>query len=276
MKLFLSTLADMKRGVVMMFLLVVIACNKQPYAVTNKSYKKRAKAMAKQISVALLKDSIQEMGNWVGTVNFNLRKPNLVIIHHTAQNSCDQTLKTFTLERTQVSAHYVICRNGTIHHILNDYLRAWHAGAGKWGNITDVNSSSIGIELDNNGSEPFSDLQVNSLLKLLQNLKNAYSIPVANFIGHADVAPSRKVDPSPYFPWKELANKGYGYWYTDTTNIAVPSTFNSIDALRIIGYDTRDSNSTFRAFRLHYLQDTLHLIDNPAQKILYTLYKKYL
>jgi N-acetylmuramoyl-L-alanine amidase len=266
----------MNRGFVMIWLLIVIACNKQPYAVSNKQYKKQAKALAKQISASPLKDSMQEKRNWVGTVNFNLRKPNLVIIHHTAQNSCNQTLKTFTLERTQVSAHYVICRDGTVHHMLNDYLRAWHAGSGRWGNITDVNSSSIGIELDNNGLEPFPDLQVNSLLKLLQNLKNAYGIPAANFIGHADVAPSRKADPSRYFPWKSLADKGYGYWYNDTTNIEVPASFNKVEALRIVGYDMRDSAATFRAFRLHFLQDSLHVLDNPAQKILYTLYKKYL
>jgi N-acetylmuramoyl-L-alanine amidase len=260
----------------MILLLVAIACNKQPYAITNKQYKKQAKALAKQISLSPLKDSMQEMGNWAGTVNFNLRKPNLVIIHHTAQNTCGQTLKTFTLERTQVSAHYVICRDGTIHHMLNDYLRAWHAGSGRWGNITDVNSSSIGIELDNNGAEPFSDLQVNSLVRLLQNLKNAYGIPAANFIGHADVAPSRKVDPSKYFPWKTIADKGFGYWYNDTTNVVVPLDFNKVDALRIIGYDTRDSAGSFRAFRLHFLQDSLPVIDEPAQKILYSLYKKYL
>jgi N-acetylmuramoyl-L-alanine amidase len=96
-----------------------------------------------------------------------MRKPNFVVIHHTAQNSCDQTLKTFTLARTQVSAHYVICKDGTIHHMLNDYLRAWHGGVSRWGSTTDLNSSSIGIEIDNNGFDVFSDAQVNSLLQLL-------------------------------------------------------------------------------------------------------------
>src|SRR5450756_3250197 len=89
------------------------------------------------------------------------------IIHHTEQNSCEQTLQTFTLPRTQVSAHYVICKDGTIHHMLNDYLRAWHAGNSRWGNLTDVNSSSIGIEIDNNGFEPFAEAQINSLVTLL-------------------------------------------------------------------------------------------------------------
>src|SRR3954464_8352032 len=169
-------------------------CQHKPYADTNKSYKKQAKALGKQLQEAPLKDSV-EMAPWVGTTNFNLRKPNFVIIHHTAQNSCDSTLRTFTLPRTQVSAHYVICKDGTVHHMLNDYLRAWHGGAAKWGNNTDINSSSIGIEIDNNGIDTFSTAQINTLLQLLGNLKRAYTIPTANFIGHSDIAPTRKVDP---------------------------------------------------------------------------------
>src|SRR4030095_16852175 len=128
----------------------------------------QAKQLAAIIKQTPLKDSFAT-GAWVGTTNFNLRKPNYVIIHHTAQKSCDQTLKTFTLTRTQVSAHYVICEDGTIHHMLNDYFRAWHAGVGKWGNNSDINSSSIGIELDNDGFEVFSESQINSLMTLLGN-----------------------------------------------------------------------------------------------------------
>lgn len=221
------------------------------------------------------KDPLSNMGTWVGTTNFNLRKPNFVIIHHTAQNSCEQTLTTFTTRTTEVSAHYVICRDGTIHHMLNDYLRGWHGGAGKWGNLTDINSSSIGIELDNNGAEPFSETQINNLLLLLENLKNTYNIPAANFIGHADIAPTRKVDPSYFFPWKELADKGFGNWYSDTTGITVNADFKNIDALRIIGYDVKDTTAAIRAFRLHFMQDTIALLDTPAQKILFSLYKKF-
>ena len=77
-------------------------------------------------------DSVKEPEWFAGTINFNLRKPNFVIIHHTAQDSCSQTLRTFTLTRTSVSAHYVICKDGTLHHMLNDYLRAWHGGISKW------------------------------------------------------------------------------------------------------------------------------------------------
>jgi N-acetylmuramoyl-L-alanine amidase len=261
------------------FLLMVLFynCNRGPYATTNKQHKRQVKALTKLIRQTPPADSLPQIaGQWVGTTNFNLRKPNFVIIHHTAQNSCDQTLKTFTLPRTQVSAHYVICKDGTIHHMLNDYLRAWHGGAARWGSNTDINSSSIGIEIDNNGFEPFSEAQLGSLLPLLQNLKRAYSIPAANFIGHSDIAPTRKVDPNVHFPWKRLADAGYGLWWSDTTGVTVPQGFHHLQALRIIGYDIKDSSAAIQAFTRKYLQqEKKATLTEEDRKILYTLYRKY-
>src|SRR5205085_673855 len=136
----------------------------------NKSYKKQVKTYAKQLSASpVAGDSgLMLATDWVGTTNFNMRKPNFVIIHHTAQNSCEETLKTFTMTRTQVSAHYVICKDGIIHHMLNDYLRAWHGGVAKWGNNTDINSSSIGIEIDNNNEtvpKDFNNVQASRIIR---------------------------------------------------------------------------------------------------------------
>ena len=150
-----------------LFLLVISACSRHPYTETNRAYKKQVKTISKQLKELPPVDSIFPAAWPVATVNFNLRKPNLVIIHHTAQNSCQQTLKTFTTKVSQVSAHYVICKDGTLHHMLNDYLRAWHGGIARWGSITDINSSSIGIEIDNNGFEAFTEEQITSLLYLL-------------------------------------------------------------------------------------------------------------
>jgi len=253
-----------------------VSCHHSPYAATNRVYKKQAKRFAKTIRRAPVQDSLAT-GNWVGTTNFGLRKPNFVIIHHTAQNSCEETLKTFTTAKSQVSAHYVICKDGTIHHLLNDYLRAWHGGVAKWGNDTDINSSSIGIEIDNNGFEPFTDQQINSLLTLLGALKKRYSIPTANFIGHQDIAPGRKVDPNVYFPWKHLADNGYGFWWTDTTNVVVPSDFNSLQALRIIGYNIKDSAAVIQTFKRKYeqIEDTSSVLNDADKKIIYSLYRKF-
>jgi N-acetylmuramoyl-L-alanine amidase len=264
------------------FLLIIgmifsLGCNRNQYASTNRSYKKQLKNYSKLLREYPLKDSagLQYADNWVGTTNFSMRRPNFVVIHHTAQNSCDQTLKTFTLTRTAVSAHYVICRDGFVYHMLNDLLRAQHAGLGKWGNISDMNSSSIGIEIDNNGSEPFTDAQMNTLLQLLDRLKKAYNIPQANFIGHMDWAPGRKVDPSRYFSWKPLADKGFGYWY-DTTAVNVPADFNAIQALRIIGYNIAKPEIAIQSYKIHFVpQDTTKVISEADKKILYDLVKKY-
>lgn len=254
---------------------LALSCSRNPYASTNKLYKKQAKTYSKTLATYPIEDSLQNAPYFVGTTNFNLRKPNFVIIHHTAQDSCGQTLRTFTLQRTQVSAHYVICKDGTIHHMLNDYLRAWHAGVAKWGNDADINSSSIGIELDNNGFEFFTDAQINSLLTLLDALKKKYNIPTSNFIGHGDIAPTRKNDPNIFFPWKLLAYKGFGNWYDDTTNVLLPSTFDNLQALRIIGYDIKDTTAATLAFKRHWLQDTSKILTDADKKVLYMVEKKF-
>lgn len=257
------------------------ACSPKPFAASNKKYKKQAKAYAKIISSqpkdSIMADSLKPASYWVGTTNFGMRKPNYVIIHHTAQNSCEQTLKTFTTEQTQVSAHYVICKDGTLHQMLNDYLRAWHAGAAKWGNETDLNSSSIGIEIDNNGVDSFSEAQLNTLLGLLATLKKNYKIPAANFIGHGDIAPGRKVDPSVYFPWQRFAENGYGLWYSDTTNVMLPEKFDPVIALRIVGYDVYNATAAIQAFRRHFLQtERTGELTEPEKKVLYVLMGKYM
>lgn len=259
-----------------LLVLLIFGCARHPYFATNKSHKKQVKAYAKALSAQpKLFDTEQGQPTyWVGTTNFNMRKPNYVIIHHTAQNSCGQTLKTFTLPRTQVSSHYVICKDGTVHHMLNDYLRAWHGGVGKWGNSSDINSSSIGIEIDNNGFEAFTDFQMNSLLRVLDTLKRKHGIPTANFIGHSDIAPTRKVDPNVNFSWQTLSNRGFGLWY-DAVRDSVPAAFNSILALRIIGYDTKDTSAAIGAFKRKFLQvDKSKELTADDKQILYNLMKK--
>ena len=262
------------------FLLIILleltqSCGRNPYASSNRAYKKQAKEFSKLLRRYPLQDLVGNEPYFVGTTNFSMRRPNYVIIHHTAQNSCEQTLKTFTQPHMQVSSHYVICKDGTVHHMLNDLLRAHHAGVSKWGNASDINSSSIGIEIDNNGSESFADTQINTLLALLQRLKNAYNIPVGNFIGHADIAPGRKVDPNRNFPWQKLAEQGFGYWY-DTTNVEVPADFSAMQALRIIGYDIKKEENAIQSFKLHFVQnDSTQVITESDKKILVDLQKKY-
>lgn len=174
------------------------------------------------------------------TPNFSIRKPNFVILHHTGQQSKEQAVYTFCVEHSGVSAHYIVGKDGTVFQMLNDYLKAWHAGASQWGNISDLNSCSIGIELDNNGvNEAFSEIQISALLELLSYLKKKYLIPTANFIGHSDIASGRKFDPSKYFPWEKLAAKGFGFWYDKDKLTDPPPSFDALWALRTIGYSIR-------------------------------------
>ncbi|MEO5945756.1 MAG: N-acetylmuramoyl-L-alanine amidase [Chitinophagaceae bacterium] len=271
----------MKRNLILvylsLFLIFIYSCSQSKYAATNKSYKQQVKAYSKLLMEYPVKDSagLRYAADWVGTTNLSMRRANFVIIHHTAQNSCEQTLKTFTLPRTQVSAHYVICKDGTVHHMLNDLLRAHHAGVSKWGNTTDLNSSSIGIELDNNGFESFSEAQMNSLLTLLDRLKKAYSIPTSNFIGHGDIAPTRKNDPNWRFPWKMLAEKGFGFWFDNPANVTLPDNFNHLQALRIVGFDMKDTTAAIIGFKRHWLQDTTRGLNTEQLKVLYTLSRKF-
>ncbi len=175
-----------------------------------------------------------------------------------------------------MSAHYVIAEDGKVVQMLNDYLRGWHAGNGTWGRNSDINSASIGIELDNNGSEPFSEAQINSLLALLTKLKKDYNIPTQNFIGHSDIAPTRKVDPSALFPWQLLAEKGFGLWPEAQLETA-PTDFNAEMALRIIGYDTKNLNAAIKAFKLHYIKTEIDsIIDQKTLNVIYAIYKKQL
>lgn len=267
----------MIRSLAIVLLVFIYGCSQGKYAATNKSYRKQVKAFGKLLREYPVIDSagLAYADSFVGTTNLSMRRPNFVIIHHTAQNSCEQTLKTFTLPRTQVSAHYVICEDGTVHHILNDLMRAHHAGVSKWGNSTDINSSSIGIELDNNGFETFTEPQLNSLITLLGRLKRAFNIPASNFIGHGDIAPTRKNDPNWRFPWKQLAGSGYGLWWNDTTGINVPQDFNRLSALRIVGFDIKDTNAAIVGFKRHWLQDTTRGMNLEQDKVLYLLSRQY-
>ena len=266
----------MRKIISPLFIVLLWSCSHNPYRASNKAYKHNLKNLSAQLKQQPPGYVADSGSYWIGTTNFDLRKPNFVIIHHTAQNSCEQTLHTFTIVQSKVSAHYVICKDGTVHHMLNDYLRAWQAGVSKWGNNTDINSSSIGIEIDNNGFEPFTDMQIHNLILLLDTLKKRYNIPTANFIGHGDIAPGRKVDPNWRFPWKTLADSGFGNWFGDTTNIIVPGNFDYLQALRIVGYDMKDTNAVIAAFKRHWLQDTINLqLTESDKKILYDLSKNH-
>ncbi|MEX0310301.1 MAG: N-acetylmuramoyl-L-alanine amidase [Tateyamaria sp.] len=131
-------------------------------------------------------------------------RPTHVVLHYTAMATAEEAIDRLCDPSAEVSAHYVICKTGRVTQLVPEGLRAWHAGAGEWDGLTDVNSRSIGIELDNDGRGSFSSALMHSLEALLAHILTAWNIPPAHVIGHSDMAPGRKFDPGPHFDWERL------------------------------------------------------------------------
>jgi N-acetylmuramoyl-L-alanine amidase len=231
----------------------------------------------KFIPVVLPLDSLGVKQWTAPSPNFDIRTPVLVIIHQTEENSCSQSLHTLTNPdtRRKVSANYLVCKDGTVFKLVNERYRAWQAGVSRWGNFYNINSISLGIELDNTGKEPFTQKQIASLLVILHSIKARYHIATGNFIAHADVAPTRRKDPSVYFPWRELATQGFGYWRDSTLPVA-PEDFDCATALRLIGYDIRDTTAAIVAFKRHFVQtDVTPELTDYDKQVLYDIFMKY-
>jgi N-acetylmuramoyl-L-alanine amidase len=186
--------------------------------------------------------------------NFSERRPNYVILHHTTNDTAEQAVATLTSRLTQVSAHYLVARDGRIIYLVDEQKRAWHAGESYWGGNRDLNSSSIGIELDNNGSEPFPDAQIEALIALLGDLAARWGIPAANVLGHGDVAPGRKVDPSALFPWRRLAEAGFGLWCEPPYPQPVAPADDAL-LLAALGYDVTRLPAAIAAFKRRWAPD---------------------
>lgn len=209
--------------------------------------------------------------------NLDERRPSLVVIHYTSNDKAAHSLNTLTSPERRVSAHYLIARDGTLFQLVPENKRAWHAGQSYWAGLTDVNSASIGIELDNTGQEPYDDAQIQTLELLLQDLRVRYRIPAANFVGHSDVSPGRKIDPGPYFPWQRLAVSGFGLWCDapPEETAALPMSMSAM--LVLLGYDPRMPDASREAFARHYLSDAqgnINSDDAVAQRTAYCLVKR--
>jgi N-acetylmuramoyl-L-alanine amidase len=205
--------------------------------------------------------------------NFDARRPNLVVLHHTSNGSLERALATLTDPGRKVSAHYLVGRDGQIVQLVEEKERAWHAGASWWGGNTDVNSASIGIELDNDGFEPFADAQIDALLALLADIRRRHGIPGANVVGHADVAPGRKIDPSARFPWRRLAEHGFGLWCDDPLPPA-PAGGDLTLLLAALGYSPADLEALRQAFLLHYANGRETLSDEMEKALAHCLFQK--
>ncbi len=149
---------------------------------------------------------------WHPSPNFGSRRGDagisLVVLHYTAMQGAAAALERLCDPAHAVSAHYLIGADGRLWQLVREADRAWHAGAGAWGGIADVNSASIGIEIDNDGAAPFAEPAMARLEALLGDVMARHGIPPAGVIGHSDCAPGRKADPGPRFDWARLARAG--------------------------------------------------------------------
>jgi len=163
---------------------------------------------------------------WHPSPNFGPRRddavPSLIVLHYTAMPATEDALARLCDPAVEVSAHYLISRRGRVYQLVDEAMRAWHAGAGRWQAVDDVNSHSIGIELSNDGAQPFPHPQMTALEALLAGVMARHALPPEAVIGHSDMAPGRKADPGARFDWARLARQGLAAPGPDPADDAPP------------------------------------------------------
>jgi N-acetylmuramoyl-L-alanine amidase len=179
----------------------------------------------------------------------------MLVLHYTGMPNAAAAVARLTDPTTEVSAHWMIDEDGAIVSLVPEAMRAWHAGVSFWRGATGVNARSIGIELVNPGHEfgyrPFPERQMAALLELATDIIARHAIPARNVVGHADVAPRRKMDPGELFDWRRLANAGVGVWAEpDRDLILEPHLIRGL--LASVGYETEDIFATLKAFQRHF------------------------
>jgi N-acetylmuramoyl-L-alanine amidase len=142
--------------------------------------------------------------------------PSILILHYTGLECVERSLDVLSRPDCKVSCHYVIDEDGRIIQMVAEEMRAWHAGVSSWHAETDINSSSIGIEIQNpghNGGYPdFPPEQMRAVTALCQDIIARHGIAAERVLAHSDVAPGRKIDPGEKFDWPGLARAGVGHW----------------------------------------------------------------
>ncbi|MFT3687864.1 N-acetylmuramoyl-L-alanine amidase [Paenirhodobacter sp.] len=189
-----------------------------------------------------------------GSPNYGPRRdglrPELVVIHYTGMADCAAARARLCDPAAEVSCHWLIAPDGTTEALVPEEMRAWHAGAGSWRGLGDVNSRSIGIELASPGDQPFPEPQMAALEGLLRGIMARWRIPAEGVIGHSDMAPGRKIDPGPRFDWRRLAEQGLSVWPGAGTVGLGPGRFMALATA--FGYPDLDVETVLPAFRLRF------------------------
>jgi N-acetylmuramoyl-L-alanine amidase len=191
--------------------------------------------------------------------NFDVRglPVTMLVLHYTGMLDAASAIARLTDAEAKVSAHYLVAEDGQVVQMVGEEDRAWHAGKSYWRGVTDINSSSVGIEIVNPGHEwgyrPFPEAQMDAVIQLSKKIILRHRITRGNVVGHSDIAPARKEDPGELFPWERLAR----------LRLALPSpTKNLMDplwtdagfllALERFGYDVSDGPAAVRAFQRRF------------------------
>lgn len=227
--------------------------------------------------------------------NFRQR---FIILHYTVS---DRERSIDLLTNKDVSSHYLITdsESDPIYYLVDESKRAWHAGVSSWGNFSNLNDNSIGIEIVNkgfamkNGQMEFYQYpgwQIHKTAVLLLDLIKRYDIEPQNILGHSDIAPQRKQDPGPLFPWKELhKNYGIGMWYNETDLLKYKNSFDEATVLDVqkelkrFGYEIivsgeydAQTKDVITAFQFHFRQEKFDgIMDKETFAVLKSLNEKY-
>jgi N-acetylmuramoyl-L-alanine amidase len=196
--------------------------------------------------------------------------PSILVMHYTGMPSAAKAIDWLSRSESKVSCHYVIDEAGRITQMVAERMRAWHAGVAHWAGESDINSASIGIEIQNPGHEdgyhPFPRAQMRAVRDLALDITARHAIALERVLAHSDVAPLRKIDPGEKFDWRWLALAGVGHWVPAEPmrgDASVVEDAGMIDAIRsmltaygygvgVDGASGPDLATVVRAFQRHF------------------------
>lgn len=200
-------------------------------------------------------------------------KPSLIILHYTGMPSAAKAIDWLSRAESGVSCHYVVDEEGRVTQLVPESLRAWHAGASYWRGETDLNSHSVGIEIQNPGHQhgypDFPEAQMRGVIALAKDIMRRHPISVDGVLAHSDVAPGRKIDPGEKFNWALLAKEGLGIWVrpsparSDDPGLGIgdrgPRVVSAQEHLASYGYNVKPSGvldetmeKVLKAFQSHF------------------------
>jgi len=205
--------------------------------------------------------------------NFNDRaegtRVDWIIVHYTDIPTLEESLDILTSDKSQVSAHYLVGEEGETLQLVDEEKRAWHAGQSYWRGVRDLNSHTIGIEIQNpghsHGYREFPQKQMDAVMTLCKDIQSRHKLGADCLWGHSDIAPTRKQDPGHLFPWRSFAKEGLGLW-PHKINPKDVADEEALNQLLKIGYDPDCPQDSIMAFQRHFRPHLIDRILDPKTK----------